>query len=318
MGCVLIKHKCKCGYEEHNYCPTTTWVCPKCSFSKRKIFHKCKDCGHEEYTMSPNWTCKCKKEFICNICNEKFIFEGKDLNYYKNKKYHICKKCESKLKGNGKGIYKCNNCGNFIKATNNFNICPHCNSMINKCNNGLKFKYCNKCNKNTLHNANMCTVCFPYSSNKNFTIKDNVVYFKGKNWEIFKNEFKNKIKNCNIPKNFVLIPTFRCQNSDSWKDNGKAFEQYLIDSNIGWFVYIKFDQNNNPLVVGKSGSLLVNKGGTDVRFTINENDGPSRKYLIENNLDWNKTQIAIFSCNTEEEAYKIEKEIQKEYNLFES
>ena len=36
----------------------------------------------------------------------------------------------------------------------------------------------------------------------------------------------------------------------------------------------------------------------------------------DNKITWNKTQIAICKCNTEQEALTLEKEIQIKYNLF--
>lgn len=228
MGPKIIYHKCdKCGYEENNSCPITTWKCPKCGFSKRKIYHKCNICGYEEYTMSPNWTCKCQKTFICDKCNKEFIYEG-DINYFKKKKFHICEACQNKLLGKGKGIYKCNNCGEFIKATNNYNICPHCNKIINKCENGLKIKFCNVCKKETRHNGNICLVCNPSSSTNKYEFLLNNV----NEWNKFKYNFENNVKHVFLD-DFTCIPTFREQNSTSWGDNGKLFEQYLVDKNIG-------------------------------------------------------------------------------------
>ena len=120
--------------------------------------------------------------------------------------------------------------------------------------------------------------------------------------------------------NAYIQPTYRTQNSQDWTVAKQAFEQDLIDQNIDWFVYIKFYINNineiNPLVVGKSGSLNVNSSGSDLNFSENEEDGPSRRFLKEENYQWYKTQILIIPTNNEQEAFDIEKEIRDKYNLF--
>lgn len=101
--------------------------------------------------------------------------------------------------------------------------------------------------------------------------------------------------------------------SIDWSNARSAFEQSLVDMNVGWFVYIKFYVNHDgcikPLVVGKSGSLLVNSNGSDISFSIDVNDGPARRFLIEEDLEWCKTQIAVLPVDSEEEALYIEKEI---------
>ena len=77
--------------------------------------------------------------------------------------------------------------------------------------------------------------------------------------------------------------------------------------NVGWFVYVKFyvkkDGGIKPLVIGKSGSLLVNMYGSDLSFSIDVNDGPARRFLAEEGLEWCKTQIAVLLVESEEEAY---------------
>lgn len=116
-----------------------------------------------------------------------------------------------------------------------------------------------------------------------------------------------------VPEGFKLISTFRSQESNK---TNRLLDDYLIKQNITWFTYIKYSENGVPLVVGKSGSKLVNSSGCDVTFDKNSNGGPARQYLIKNNLNWNKTQIAIYICSTEQKALDKEKEIFKKYNLF--
>lgn len=147
-------------------------------------------------------------------------------------------------------------------------------------------------------------------------------------WEDYKKKFlKFSILNINFQLNdnfneFQLIPTFRTQDSDTWERSRTVFEQNLVDLEIGWFVYIKFyidsEDNVKPLVIGKSGSLLVNSSGSDVSFSTNINDGPARRFLYESNLEWCKTQIAILKCSSEQEALEKENFYQNKFKLFSS
>lgn len=123
-----------------------------------------------------------------------------------------------------------------------------------------------------------------------------------------------------MPECFLVYPTFRKQNSKNWRGAKVPFEQNLVDGNIGWFVYIKFYINKNdeikPLVCGKSGSKLVNSNGSDISFSENVEDGPARRFLSEESLEWCKTQIAILKCDSEREAYEKESFYIKKLNLF--
>ena len=139
-------------------------------------------------------------------------------------------------------------------------------------------------------------------------------------WIEYKEKFLISSKNTELPENFKIIPTFRIQDSNNWSGARTAFEQSLIDDNISWFIYIKFyiDKNLNvkPLVCGKRGSLIVNSNGSDVSFDYDINGGPVRQFLIEENLEWDKTRIAILKCNSEKESYLAEQKYLKELNLF--
>lgn len=160
----------------------------------------------------------------------------------------------------------------------------------------------------------------------NIHTKDDFVGSKNRNNFVLREEVNQKFKanhiECSVPLGFTIIPTFRDQNSTSWKGRREMFEDLLVKQNIKWFVYIKYAKNlfgkNFPLVVGKSGSKLVNNSGSDVSFSEDSNHGPARRYLKENNFEWNKTYIAIYPCETEREAYNKEKEIAIKYKLFES
>ena len=110
--------------------------------------------------------------------------------------------------------------------------------------------------------------------------------------------------------------TGRNQNSDSWKGK-EAFDQFLVNQGVGWFVYIKFDELGNPLVVGKTGTKMVSNSINDIVFDYwNRNNGPARQYLRDKGLDWNRTKVLVVPCNTEQEALDKEKEIHDKYNIF--
>lgn len=170
-------------------------------------------------------------------------------------------------------------------------------------------------------------------TNSNFEVKNHVLYFYDRSvndyipWEEYKKKFI-LYHNCDlnsILSNFKLYSTFRSQRSNNWENGSKsAFEQSLVDDGITWFIYIKFylDKQNNskPLVCGKSGSILVNNSGSDLSFSTDINDGPARRFLAENSGKylWDKTKIAILSCNSEKEAYELENKYTELLNLFRS
>ena len=75
---------------------------------------------------------------------------------------------------------------------------------------------------------------------------------------------------------------------------------------VNWFSYVKFYIDSRkrirPLVVGKSGSLNVNSGGSDVSFSTDGNDGPARKFLMDECATWDKTQILVIKAKSEKQA----------------
>lgn len=119
-----------------------------------------------------------------------------------------------------------------------------------------------------------------------------------------------------------IIPTFREQDIDTWNGARNAFEEYLKELDVRWFTYVKFYVNGNnqirPLVVGKSGSMLVNAGGSDVNFSMNENDGPARRFLMDEGYHWDRTKLMILKAKSEKQALYWEWYLQKQYQLFES
>lgn len=188
------------------------------------------------------------------------------------------------------------------------------------------YKYCEICNTETIHIGNRCFNCNPwniYITEKHFTEKDGIMYYKGQEWENYKQSFITKDINIrDFDKyNGFWQKTYLVNDVDlTGKD---AIEQELLEKEISWFVYIKFYIDSEgyikPLVCGKTGSKLVNKG-TDINFSYNllENSAnAARIFLNEQNLKWYKKQIYIIPCDSEKDAYKLELEIRNNYNLFE-
>lgn len=115
--------------------------------------------------------------------------------------------------------------------------------------------------------------------------------------------------------------TFGTKDSQNWLGARFAFEQDLIEKDISWFdikFYIDKDEAIKPLVISKTCSKLVNTNGTDVSFSIDENNVPARKFLKEQHLEWNKIKILIILCENKIKSLEIEKQISIKYNLFES
>lgn len=218
-------------------------------------------------------------------------------------------------------------------------------------NTGIKF--CKNCKCETFHLNNMCTKCFPSSGvgrtyslafnfQQSFKTENNILYYLDKSlkdyipWEDFKQKFikKRLTKDINTfieklkgikdfkDSDIQIFPTFRTQDSQDWSGSRCAFEKYLVEQNIKWFTYIKFyiDKNQciRPLVVGKTGTLLVNRSGTDISFSEDINDGPARQFLAEECLSWDKTQILIIKAKSEKQALFFENRIANIFNLFES
>lgn len=188
-------------------------------------------------------------------------------------------------------------------------------------------EFCDVCKALTVHDGfHSCLICNPRLTNANFIENNGILYYFDNSiqdyipWVNYKAKFKIKNDDWKLPEGFRFIPTFRDQSSTSWEGARGAFEQFLVDEGIGWFVYIKFyvsaEKRILPLVVGKSGSLLVNASGSDLSFSTDVEDGPARRFLAEESLEWCKTQIAILPCISEQNALNKEKENKEKFNLF--
>lgn len=156
------------------------------------------------------------------------------------------------------------------------------------------------------------------SPNQYFAMIDGELWFHPHfTHDIYKwNEFSKRYYNylCDNAKDiqdsiFKDFPDARFIHFDSVSD----LEQQLVELDIRYFTYIKYaksscDAKRNksedrdidgaiPLVVGKSGSQLVNTCGTDISFSYDAGHGPSRKLINDLNLKWKDDCILVFSYN---------------------
>lgn len=177
-----------------------------------------------------------------------------------------------------------------------------------------------------------------------FVEVENELWFNSGNgfkpWDQWKNEFISQLSRTNLDEikceventlseifgvnkyEVIIQPTYRKQEwKDGWKNgSNQAFERGLIESGVGWFSYIKMITDNGskklaPIVAGKSGSQLVNRG-SDVSFSLKIKDGPSRKLIKESeSIDWYREEIIIIKCETEKEALDVERKLQIKLGL---
>ena len=236
----------------------------------------------------------------------------KDLQYGKiqqckhgnNFRAHTKEELESKCESN----CCCRNCNILLPKDKLGCLCDKCYYEATG-NNGFIKSFIEE-NNCEIH-KDMCNISYHIGNSKYLC------------WECYKEKFQinsksSPIDNCEL----IDIPTFRTQDSKDWIGARNAFECYLVENQITWFVYIKYYidvySDSRPLVVGKTGSRLVNINGTDVSFSTNINDGPARRFLYENDLSWDKTKISIIKCSNEKEALELEKEILETFGLFSS
>lgn len=310
--------------------------------SDRTYINICQICGKEfnAKTANTKYCRNCYEERKCKNCG-KIINRKIPKNYKENIFCNTYCQLQWKSKQNTKPGY-CTKCGNWSEKRDSTGRCGDCVSkQVENSWNGCTIE--NKINR--LKGIKLVPN-FLYESPNCLKHKEcNLQYFdKSSNkyicWECYKEKFGYKLIDIDFSKeiqkeypNSFMQLTFRDQNSIDWSGSKRAFEQDLIDKKITWFVYIKFyidindnnnyDDNLKPIVVGKTGSLLVNLSGTDVDFGewngININDTnytPARIMLYEEDLTWYKDQILVIPCKSENEAFKIENRLQEKYRLF--
>ena len=283
----------------------------------------CNKCGKKNVILNSFGICsECQSKVAMEIMKDKF-----------------CKKCNKITPHNGKVCCICHpesniiNRPNFIIKNNiryykDKELAKLCDDLLSGKENISQYSGFEIRKGRITYNSKDILTDENILFNSIFHEKDKIKYYYdsvfGNNdyipWEDYKKMFVISSENVVLLEEFKLISTFRTQDSEDWTGSRAAFEQNLIDEEIGWFVYIKFyiskDGTSLPLVCGKSGSLLVNSRGSDVSFSTNVDDGPGRRFLFEENLQWDKTKIAILKCESEQEALEKEKYYQNKYHLF--
>lgn len=164
--------------------------------------------------------------------------------------------------------------------------------------------------------------------NSNFIRYKDKLFYKGIDWEEYKENFKRETAHKSVSDlaeslGGYIQKTYRIEEFS--RSGQQAMEMELVEKEIGWFCYIKMycdDKGiHKPLVVGKTGSLLVNISGTDVAFDYDiDYSGsirPARMFLKDSDLYWVKDYIIAIPCEDEAEALDKESEISLMLNLFE-
>ena len=293
--------------------------------SKHHFYYVCDYCGKEFEIIRLS-------DFIASDKNLRFCSHNCALQYRNRTpemRKAVVKMNNSRAKENLNKIQVCKKCGRKFQSVFPMDICNGCITSETNKKNAKQEQICKKCGK-PFYSPFIMKIgpcCNPNLPKLNFITKDNVSYYYDQStndyipWEEYKKKFITKKVNV-LPDEFELVPTFRTQDSEDWNGSKRAFEQNLVDEGIGWFIYVKFYINRTgeikPLVCGKTGSLNVNTVGTDVIFDYDINSGPARKFLIEEGLEWDKTQIAILRCKSEEEAYENENYYINKLDLFQS
>ena len=313
--------------------------CEKHSKSVECNCHICK----EKIIIKPRYY-ELNKEYNCHKCSSKINLQKtrskessiKRIGSMKKngtfeKWQKSCHSTESKILGY-KNMVENGNVNNLIKASNTTEIIKK--KQENRIKSGGFDKFMKAGHQKTKelwqNNEEYRNMQLKNLNSLPNFIKDNFgnklylnpINLRYESWDNYKIKFKIKEYKKLKDYNTLIIPTFRYQNSNSWKKSRQAFEQYLVDNNIIWFVYIKFYINKNieskPLVVGKTGSKLINASGSDVVFDLKDSGGPARQFLNDYNLNWDKTKILIIKAESKLQALKIESEISTKYELFNS
>lgn len=136
----------------------------------------------------------------------------------------------------------------------------------------------------------------------------------------------------------AILPTYREPESENWDGALAAWEHSLVELELENFVYVKFAQCRRegtessecvslktcfPLVVGVTGSLLVNTAGSDLDFgewnpelgPEDVNFTPARLFMYENGMQWVKTHVLAVPCSNREQAFLLEAVIAEHFDL---
>ena len=171
------------------------------------------------------------------------------------------------------------------------------------------------------------------------TIVDNIefIYNKETKGIIEKDKYFNEIEN-NLNKNNIIendiiqklineegfnIEPISKLNNDTW--SRKLTNEYLVEKDYKYICYIK-NVNNQPFIVGKTGTTLVNESEVDFDFIIGDSNdstrtGLGRQFLRERFPEIKYMDFDYVLCKNfeiEKEALNFEKYIAKKFNLFQS
>lgn len=330
--------------------------CPICNIEmaigQDYFMYNCNCYNNRKFNYILLWCDKCEKftqrrGLVNNKCNrcavvlQHKVMKENDYEAYCKRQSNATVKANEKMKAQGKGVWN-NETHILMEQTKLANGTSLSNPQFREkigCNGGLwgtkltdkeKEKFYQKLLNSGFSRPNS----FIYSSpNCELHPNEDKQYYDKKVhnyvcWSCFKEMFHNKDnKNVLFDNILTVFPdafvqnTFRTQDSENWSGIKNAFEQNLVEKGIKWFVYIKFynkEDDIRPLVVGKSGSLLVNNSGSDLSFSTDISSGPARVFLSETNQTWDKTTVLIIPQNDEKSAFIYELNIAKEFNLFES
>lgn len=141
------------------------YPCPECNFPKTSYLLECPNCHYDPHVDF---------DYRCENCNYPINSPGErcpNCNHLHEKKCY-CQKCKSEIKYSNSECTNCGfrpkaiihhicpNCGFEEDQEGSFWTCKSCNYTTVPKNNGRHLKYCEECNKETLHDRNEnCLVC---------------------------------------------------------------------------------------------------------------------------------------------------------------
>jgi len=119
---------------------------------------------------------------------------------------------------------------------------------------------------------------------------------------------------------FRWVPTFQDDSGNTLAAPGAAFDAMLQSHGVRWCTYVKFYRSRrgrvSPLVVGKTGSGLVNATGTDLSFSTDPSHGPARRMLAATRARWHTTYVMVKGAKNANAAYDTERMVMDHLSLY--